>query len=80
MKEDFLHYIWKYSLYDKNNLTTCSGEKIEVLNEGEHNKNAGPDFINAKIRIGKTLWAGNVEVHINSSDWNKHNHSANKDC
>lgn len=74
MNEDFLHYIWKFGLFDKVNLLSTAGQSIEIIKQGEHNKDSGPDFFNAKIKIGGTLWAGNVEIHINSSDWIKHNH------
>lgn len=73
MTEEFLHFIWQYRLYD--NLTvSSSGETITVLDPGRHNTDSGPDFFNARIRIGNTLWAGNVEIHIRSSDWNRHKH------
>jgi hypothetical protein len=78
MTEEFLHYIWKYSLFDNYNLIADTGEKIEILNSGFPNTNAGPDFINATIIIDSTKWAGNVEIHINASDWNKHNHTSDK--
>jgi len=74
VNEDFLHYIWKKLQFDLIDLTSESGEPIEIIDIGFHNKNAGPDFLNARIRIGNTLWAGNVEIHINSSDWYKHKH------
>ena len=74
MREDFLHYVWKnYKLKGKT-LSTHQGELIEVLHLGTHNKLAGPDFFNAKLRIGGQLWAGNVEIHIKSSDWYLHSH------
>ncbi len=75
MTEQFLHYIWKMKLLNSTDLTTTSGEKIEIVSAGEYNTDAGPDFCNAKIRIGETLWAGNVEIHLKSSDWHKHSHS-----
>lgn len=74
MKEAVLHYIWQYKLFVQHDLRTSDGELIEVIDVGKLNKNAGPDFFNAKIRIGKTIWAGNVEIHGCSSDWNKHKH------
>ncbi|MCF8298788.1 MAG: DUF2851 family protein [Saprospiraceae bacterium] len=77
MTEEFLHYLWKYNLIDKN-LKLQSGEDVIIVNQGEHNTDSGPDFFNAKVRIGETLWAGNVEIHINSSDWIRHNHSNDK--
>lgn len=78
MTEEFLHHIWKFRLFDQLELSTTDNETVEIVRAGEHNFDAGPDFFNAKIKIGKTLWAGNVEVHINSSDWKKHNHQNDK--
>ena len=78
MREDFLHYIWKYKLFKNQNLKTQNQEKLEIINQGIHNFDAGPDFLNARIKIDKTIWAGNVEIHINSSDWYKHNHQEDK--
>ena len=78
MKEDFLHFLWKHLLFDKQQMTSTSGEKIEVINPGQHNTDAGPDFFNAKIRIGSTLWAGNVEIHSRASDWRRHAHQHNE--
>ncbi len=77
MKEDFLHYLWKFRLFEKNLLTT-SGEPVEILKPGEHNRDSGPDFFNAKIKVGETVWAGNVEMHVNASDWNNHGHQDDK--
>lgn len=74
MKEEFLHFIWKYKLYNKDSLITTEGESVEIVGTGIHNTNAGPDFFDARIKIGETLWAGNVEIHLHASDWNKHGH------
>lgn len=74
MTESFLHYIWKSRLFNFNQLKTIDGQEVEIVFPGTHNTNAGPDFFNAQIRIGETLWAGNVEIHILSSDWIKHEH------
>lgn len=74
--EDFLHYIWKFRLFHPAVLLTECGQALEISYTGFQNKDAGPDFQNARIRIGETLWAGNVEVHIQSSDWQKHQHAA----
>jgi len=73
--EDFLHYVWKFRLFDRADLRTNSGEELEVYSAGLHNSDSGPDFQNARIRIGDTVWAGNVEVHLSSSDWKKHGHT-----
>ncbi len=73
VNEKFLSFLWKYNLYDNNSLF-IDGEKVEIINAGELNNNSGPDFFNSKIKIGNTLWAGNVEIHLKSSDWTKHGH------
>ncbi len=75
MNEEFLHYIWKFQLLDHGVLKSASGDIIEVVHPGIQNTDAGPDFFNSKVRIGKTLWVGNVEIHVRSSDWNRHGHS-----
>lgn len=72
--EDFLHYIWNFKLFNTNDLKTTNKETIQILKSGQHNTDAGPDFFNAQIKLENTLWAGNVEIHINSSDWVKHHH------
>jgi len=79
MQEEFLHYLWKFRLFDTRDLkTTGEGEPIEILKCGEPNSDSGPDFFNARIKIGKTIWAGNVEIHIHSSDWEAHKHQNDK--
>ncbi len=74
MKEEFLHFIWKNTLFEKAGLKTSTGKPLLVLEPGTYNRDSGPDFFNSRIRLGETEWAGNVEVHINASDWYRHNH------
>jgi len=76
--EKFLHYIWKNKLFNAENLVDDEGNRIIILTTGTHNTDAGPDFFNAKIKTGNTVWAGNVEIHIQSSDWYKHKHHKDK--
>ncbi len=78
MKESVLHFIWQYKLFTSTALRTTHGDTVEVIDTGKPNKDAGPDFFNAKIKIGDTLWAGNVEIHTYASDWNRHNHFSDK--
>lgn len=73
MKEEFLHYIWSQELYKKQHLAS-TGEQIDILSPGEKNTDSGPDFENARIKIDNTIWAGNVEIHTDSSNWTKHKH------
>jgi len=53
---------------------TFNGETIQIYKAGDHNENSGPDFFNAKILIDNQIWAGNIEIHIKSSDWYLHQH------
>ena len=78
MKEDFLHHIWKFKRWNAAVLKTIDGEEITIDRVGEHNYDAGPDFFNAQLKIGENKWAGNVEIHINSSDWIAHKHQLDK--
>ena len=74
MNENFLHYIWKHRLFNLKNLTTTNGEALTILSCGTHNQQAGPDFLQGKIKIGNVIWAGNIEIHLRSSDFEKHQH------
>ena len=74
MKEDFLHYVWKFQKFDTQNLRLTSGCSLTVLNPGTANSNSGPDFFNGLIRIDDQEWAGNIELHINASHWYAHGH------
>ena len=72
--EELLHYVWKHKLFPLSPLETTDQQAVEVIDPGLHNKNAGPDFFNAKIKISGTLWVGNVEIHEKASDWYRHGH------
>ncbi len=74
MNEDYLHYIWNFQLFPSPFLITTEGEKVQVLKKGFSNSNSGADFLEASVLIGDEKWFGNVEIHVNSSDWNKHKH------
>jgi len=75
MKEEFLQFIWKHGLFRKTELKTTDGKSLEIISTGQFNTDSGPDFFNAKIRIGKTVWAGNIEIHQKSSHWYRHRHN-----
>ena len=74
MKEDFLHFVWKEQLFDAAVLKTEDGQLVQIIDKGQYNHNAGPDFFNCQIQFDNIIWAGNIEIHIKSSDWYKHNH------
>ena len=66
--EQLLHYCWKHKMWPIGGMQTTDGQEVEVIDPGLHNRNSGPDFFNAKVKIGGTLWVGNVEIHDKSSD------------
>ena len=72
--ELLLNYVWKHKIFPLKMLQTATGESVEVIDAGLPNTNAGPDFFNAKLKIGGTLWVGNIEVHTLASDWMRHGH------
>lgn len=74
MKEEFLHYVWEFQKWEGSSLKTSEGNSLSVLSPGIHNFSSGPDFFNSQLVIGEQKWAGNVEIHLNSSDWYAHHH------
>lgn len=74
MKEDFLHYLWKFKKFDTSNLQTSNQESITLIHSGNYLQLSGPDFFNAQLIISQQHWAGNVEIHMKSSDWYRHHH------
>jgi hypothetical protein len=72
--EALLHYCWKHKMFPLGRLLTEDHREVEVIDPGLHNRHAGPDFFNAKVRIDGTLWVGNVEIHDKASDWYAHGH------
>ncbi|HWV67225.1 DUF2851 family protein [Chitinophaga sp.] len=77
LSEELFQHIWAFRLFKQDHLTTTGGEPVQVLFPGVHNHNGGPDFSAAKIRIGATLWIGQVELHLRTSDWFRHGHQHN---
>ncbi|MEM0938600.1 MAG: DUF2851 family protein [Bacteroidota bacterium] len=78
INEDFLHYTWKFQKWDCPHLVTSDEQQVTVFQTGFHNHDSGPDFEQARIKIGEMEWVGSVEIHVKSSDWNKHQHDANE--
>ncbi len=78
MNERLLQYIWQFQYYNPTDLHTTEQQPLQVLHVGSYNTNQGPDFLNAKIKIGNTIWAGNIELHVNASEWKTHDHSNDK--
>jgi hypothetical protein len=74
MKEELLHFIWQSKVLLDKPMHTTTGEPISILHLGSLNTHSGPDFFNARIQIGDTIWAGNVEIHIRTSEWEQHKH------
>lgn len=77
LSEKLLQYVWLHRIFNAHNLRTTKGESLRILSPGTWNDNAGPDFLDARIQVGDTLLAGNVELHLKASDWIKHKHDNN---
>ncbi|WP_207493213.1 DUF2851 family protein [Aridibaculum aurantiacum] len=78
MTERLLQFIWQFQYYNTGSLSTEEGQLLKIIHQGQFHSNQGPDFINAKVVLDNTTWAGNIELHIRSSDWIRHRHSADK--
>ena len=76
--EQLLHYVWRHRIYPLQPLQATDGQPLEVIDPGLPNTHAGPDFFNAKVKLGDTLWAGDVEVHDRASDWLRHGHDRDR--
>ncbi len=74
MPEILLHYIWEHCLWAGYAQQTTDGRSVEILSVGEHNRDAGPDYSHARVKIGDKEWVGNIEIHVCSSDWLRHRH------
>ncbi|MCC9018806.1 DUF2851 family protein [Flavobacterium lipolyticum] len=74
MKEDFLHYLWRFKKFETLDLRTTQNEPLIIIKTGDYLELSGPDFFNAQIKIGDQKWAGNIEIHLKSSDWYVHAH------
>lgn len=80
MSESFLHYIWKYQYFRKNNFVTTHGDSVQIFSTGMYNTNSGPDFLNARVKVGEMQWVGNIEIHVNASGWVSHKHDYDRSC
>lgn len=78
VSENFLYFIWQFRLFNTRDLFCTNGEKIEILKPGNLNRHSGPDFNQAKLLLDHTIWVGNIEIHLKSSDWMLHGHQNNK--
>lgn len=78
MTERLLQFIWQFQYFNRNELTTAEAEKVQIIFPGQYNNDQGPDFLNAKIKIQKTTWIGNIELHLKTSDWKRHRHEKDK--
>lgn len=78
MQEAFIQFAWKMQVFTASTLTTTDGEPISIVYRGDYNTHSGPDFLHARIKIGDTLWVGNVEIHVKSSAWLAHKHHTDR--
>ncbi len=78
MNESLLQFIWRFQYFNRADLLTVDNQPLEIIHPGTLNINQGPDFNDAKVRIGNTIWAGTIELHIKTSDWDKHQHQQDR--
>lgn len=78
MTERLLQFIWQFQYFNKNELTTTTGDPVQIIAAGQYNTNQGPDFLQSRIIINHTNWAGNIELHVKTSDWHLHQHQNDK--
>ena len=78
MTEKLLQFIWQFQYFNRDSLSTTSGQSLAIISPGILNKNQGPDFAQARLKIGDVAWAGSVELHIKSSDWIRHRHDTDE--
>lgn len=76
--EELMQYVWLHRLWGVGDLQTHDGVPVAVVDVGQLNRDAGPDFFNAKVRIGDEMWCGNVEIHVRASDWHRHGHDGDR--
>lgn len=76
--ETLVHDLWQHQRFDTDDLTTTNGDAVHVLDPGRHNSDAGPDFLNAHVRIGAMDWRGHVEIHTTSGEWFEHDHNSDQ--
>jgi hypothetical protein len=76
--EKLLQYVWQFQYFNRSGLQTTKGEELQIIFPGTINQNQGPDFQNAKVKIGDTLLAGTIEIHCKASDWERHQHQKDK--
>jgi len=76
--EELMQYVWRHRLWLAGDMVTNEGEPVAVIDVGQLNRDAGPDFFNAKVKIGEEMWCGNVEIHVRASDWRRHGHDKDK--
>lgn len=78
LPEAFIHYVWKTKSFDQTNLLSSDGQTVNILDFGTLNENAGPDFLQASVKIDGQIWVGNVEIHVNANEWYQHGHQHDK--
>ncbi len=78
MTERLLQYIWQFQYFNSADLETTNGELLAIIYPGNYNIHQGPDFLEGRIKVEDKIWVGNIELHINASDWYKHEHASDR--
>jgi hypothetical protein len=75
--ESLIQFVWSLGVLNGKHLKTTNDEVVQVIHQGILNHSSGPDFLNAKIKINNTVFAGSVEIHVDGQDWYRHEHQTN---
>ncbi len=78
MNERLLQFIWQFRYFNQSSLHTTDGKPLQIIHPGNLNRDSGPDFSGARIKINDTIWVGNIELHVNASHWHHHKHASDK--
>lgn len=74
LPEEILQYAWLKRRFSLAQLTLTDGRPVHIQHPGRWNTDQGPDFLDARIAVAGTVWAGHVEIHRSSNDWYAHGH------
>ncbi|MEO6316403.1 MAG: DUF2851 family protein [Chitinophagaceae bacterium] len=78
MTERLLQFIWQFQYFNRRDLFVADGAPLQIIAPGKFNTNQGPDFLEASIKVDNTVLVGNIELHLRTSDWNKHGHHTDR--
>jgi hypothetical protein len=74
VRESDLYRVWESGSLTGRKLFTLDRHRLEILEQGIRNFDAGPDFLDALIRFDGEMIRGDIEIHSRTADWYLHRH------